>query len=80
MKGSRPIGIVHRGEMVGEMGALLGEKRSAGVLTMQESMLYEGHPRVLRNLPPRIIYPFMIYVFSITAKRLRAADRRLAVP
>jgi eukaryotic-like serine/threonine-protein kinase len=78
LKGERPISIIHKGELFGELGALLGEPRLANVMAMEESMLFEGNAVVFRKFPPHIIVPFLMYVVSLTAKRLKAADRRLA--
>ncbi|MGE4298844.1 MAG: cyclic nucleotide-binding domain-containing protein [Desulfovibrionaceae bacterium] len=78
LKSGRALALLRKGELFGEMGALLGEARCADVLTMEETMLYEGNIDTVKKFPPHIIFPFMLHVFSITAKRLKAADRRLA--
>lgn len=79
MKGQRAIAMLHQGEIFGELAALLGEPRTAHVLTLEESMLYEGDTLVLKKLPPDILFPFMLYLFQVQAKRLKKANRRLAV-
>ncbi|WP_461211185.1 Crp/Fnr family transcriptional regulator [Desulfocurvus sp. DL9XJH121] len=78
-KDGKVLGAAIRGEMLGEMGAFLHEKRSADAVTTANCILFQLHVTALNNLPLAVVFPLMVHVYRITAKRLQAADRKLSM-
>lgn len=70
---------VAQGEMLGEMGAFLHEQRSADAVTSTDAILFRLHITALNNLPLQVVFPLMVYIYRITARRLKAADMKLSM-
>ncbi len=77
-KGKKTLALLSRGEILGEMGALLAEPRSANAVALKDCHLYRMDVSVLKSFPQRVIFEMMHYVYRVTATRLVTADRRLA--
>lgn len=78
-KDGKVLGQVPQGEMLGEMGAFLHEQRSADALTSTDSILFRLHITALNQLPLQVVFPLMVYIYRITARRLKAADKKLSM-
>ncbi|MBU1002858.1 MAG: cyclic nucleotide-binding domain-containing protein [Proteobacteria bacterium] len=78
-KEGKVLGEVCAGELLGEMGAMLHEKRSADAVTKGDCILFRLHVTALNNLPLQVVFPLMVHIYRITAKRLKLADKRLAM-
>lgn len=75
-KNKKTLSILKAGDVFGEMGALLHEPRSANVMAVEESYLFEYKEHNLKRLPRAIMYPFMKYIFNITAVRLKELNKK----
>jgi len=73
------LGEACQNELLGEMGAFLHEKRSADAVTKADTILFRLHITALNHLPLQVVFPLMVYIYRITAKRLKAADRKLSM-
>jgi CRP-like cAMP-binding protein len=78
-KNRKTLAILKEGDVFGEMGALLHDVRSANVIAMEESYLFEYKERDLMRLPKTILYPFIKYLFSINAIRLKELNKKYAL-
>lgn len=78
-KEGKVLGEVHQGEMLGEMGAMLHEKRSADAVTRGDCILFRLHVTALNNLPLTVVFPLMVHIYRLTAKRLKLADKKLSM-
>lgn len=78
-KQGKVLGEVGQGEILGEMGALLHEKRSADAVTAGDAILFRLHVTALNQLPLAVVFPLMVHIYKVTAKRLRVADGKLAM-
>jgi CRP-like cAMP-binding protein len=78
-KNRKTLAILKGGDVFGEMGALLHESRSANVIALEECYLFEYNEHDLMRLPKTILYPFMKYLFSITATRLKELNKKYAL-
>ncbi|BBD07261.1 cyclic nucleotide-binding domain-containing protein [Desulfovibrio ferrophilus] len=78
-KGTTALGEVCQGELLGEMGAMLHEKRSADAVTREDCILFRLHVTALNNLPLQVVFPLMVHIYRITAKRLKLADKKLSM-
>lgn len=72
------IGKAGPGELLGEMGALLHEKRSADAMTSEDTILFRLHVTSLNKLPLAVVFPLMVFIYRLTARRLQKAGRELA--
>jgi hypothetical protein len=75
-KNKKTLAILKGGDVFGEMGALLHDSRSANVVAMEESYLFEYKECDLMRLPKTILYPFIKYLFSINAVRLKELNKK----
>lgn len=78
LKEGTVIGNVGEGELIGEMGALLHEHRSADAVVRQDCILFRLHVASLNNLPLNVVFPLMVFIYRITARRLREAGEKLS--
>jgi len=78
-KDGKVLGEVPQGELLGEMGAFLHEQRSADAVTSADSILFRLHITALNRLPLQVVFPLMVHIYRITARRLKAADRKLSM-
>lgn len=78
-KEGRVLGEIAQGEMLGEMGAFLHERRSADSVTKSDCILFRLHVTALNNLPLQVVFPLMVHIYRITARRLKAADHKLSM-
>jgi len=78
-KAERSLAEFSRGEIFGEMGALLYERRSADVFAEEDCVLFRMYISAWNKLPMAVVFPMMARIYRTTAKRLIAADQRLAV-
>lgn len=77
-KGGKSIGEVCEGEILGEMGAMLHEHRSADAVAREDSILFRLHVTSLNNLPLQVVFPLMVFIYRITARRLKQAGEKLS--
>lgn len=77
-KDGKSIGEVCEGELIGEMGAMLHEHRSADAVCSADSILFRLHVTSLNDLPLQVVFPLMVFIYRITAKRLKQAGEKLA--
>lgn len=77
-KSGKTLAVLHPGEIVGEMGAMLYEERCANVISLEDSTLFGIDVGALKKLPREILFLMMQHVYRVTAGRLRDVDRRLA--
>ncbi|MGX9365972.1 cyclic nucleotide-binding domain-containing protein [Desulfoplanes sp. PS50] len=75
-KNKKTLAMLKAGDVFGEMGALLHEFRCANVIALEECYLFEYNEHDLMRLPKTILYPFMKYIFSITAARLKELNKK----
>ncbi|WP_462326081.1 cyclic nucleotide-binding domain-containing protein [Desulfoplanes sp.] len=75
-KNKKTLAMLNAGDVFGEMGALLHETRSANVIAMEECYLFQYNEHDLMRLPKTILYPFMKYIFTITAVRLKELNKK----
>lgn len=68
-----------RGDIFGEMGALLFEKRTATVTTEEDCLVYRMHVAALNKLSLHTVFPIIIHFYRTTARRLMAADATIAM-
>jgi len=78
LKDGRVIGEACEGELLGEMGALLHEYRSADAVVKEDCILFRLHVTSLNNLPLQVVFPLMVFIYRITAKRLKRAGEKLS--
>lgn len=77
-KSGKTLAVLTPGEVVGEMGSLLGEDRCANVVALDESTLFRLNIDSMRSFPREQLFSMMRYIYRVTAQRLVDADRRLA--
>ena len=79
--GSRPIAVLHRGDIFGDLAFLDGEPRSADVRAIEDSeafvMTPAGFDR-LRLAHPRLALSFVLDLGRILSQRFREITRQLA--
>lgn len=78
-KDGKALGEVQQGEILGEMGAMLHEKRSADAVTRGDCILFRLHVTALNNLPLTVVFPLMVHIYRLTARRLKKADQKLSM-
>lgn len=78
IKEGKVIGEVCEGELIGEMGAFLHEYRSADAVAKDDSILFRLHITSLNDLPLQVVFPLMVFIYRITAKRLKDASEKLS--
>lgn len=72
------LGCAGPGELLGEMGALLHEKRSADAFTCEDTILFRLHVTAFNNLPLSVVFPVMVFIYRLAARRLQRMGKELA--
>ncbi len=78
-KAGRELARFGRGDIFGEMGALLFEKRTATVTAEEPCLVFRLHIASLNKLSLGTVFPMLVHFYRATARRLMAADDALAM-
>ncbi|MEW5774839.1 MAG: cyclic nucleotide-binding domain-containing protein [Thermodesulfobacteriota bacterium] len=79
VKGGKHLARFGPGDIFGEMGALLFEKRTATVTAEEECLLFRLHIAALNKLSLATVFPILVHFYRTTARRLMAADATIAM-
>ena len=75
-KAGKTLQYLESGEVFGEIGSLLYEQRSAHVIAVEDSYIFQFCERTLRLLPSPILYKIMKYMYKVVATRLLNLNRK----
>ena len=75
-KAGKTLQYLEKGEVFGEMGSLLYEQRSAHVMAVEDSYLFQFCVKNLHSLSGPVIFKIMRYMFKIVARRLLKLNRK----
>jgi len=78
VKGGSELATIERGEVFGEMGALLHQPRTADIVAHEECVLFRMFVSNLNKLPIDVVLLIITRFYRATATRLQAADKKLA--